>query len=67
MADGMDCEGVDGVGYDDAFSVGSENGVACKGGDAEFGNGIVGDSVGGNDHAQGVGGAVYIRVVVMVL
>ena len=63
MADGRDREGVDGVGYG-AFSGVGENGVACKGGDAEFDNGIVSDSiggegvVGGDEHAEGVGWGV---------
>ena len=46
MADGRDCEGVDGVSYGTFSGVG-ENGVACKGGDAEFDSGIVSDSIGG--------------------
>lgn len=40
-------KGVDGVSYDDVSSAVNENGIACKGNDAEFDHGVAGDPVGG--------------------
>lgn len=54
MADGRRGEGVDRVSYG-TFSSVNETGVACDGGDAEFDNGIVSDSMGGDKHAGEMG------------
>ena len=54
MADGRDGEGVDRVSYG-TFSSVNEIGVACNGGDAEFDNGVVSDSMGGEKHVGETG------------